>query len=68
MTLQRPRLFSLVLALPLLVWQLAFFLFPLLFLVTISFWTVRNFQMQPDLNLDNWSRILGRTTFWSGTV
>lgn len=65
MTLQRPRLFSLVLALPLLVWQLAFFLFPLLFLVTISFWTVRNFQMQPDLNFDNWSRILGRATFWS---
>ena len=40
---RRPTLFSLIMAMPLLVWQLAFFLFPLLFLVAISFWTL------PDL-------------------
>ncbi len=60
----RPNLFSLVMALPLLIWQLAFFLFPLIFLVAISFWTVRNFQMQPDFNTGNWSRIYGRSVFW----
>ncbi len=49
---------------PLLLWQLVFFLFPLLFLVAISFWTVRNFQMQPDLNFDNWERVLTRGVFW----
>lgn len=58
------RLFPLVMSLPLLVWQLAFFLVPLGFLVAISFWTVRNFQMQPDFNLGNWGRILSRETFW----
>ena len=49
---------------PLLLWQLLFFLFPLLFLVAISFWTVRNFQMTPDLNFGNWERVLSRGVFW----
>lgn len=61
---KRPSLFSLVLALPLLIWQLAFFLFPLMFLVAISFWTVKMFQMQPDLSFANWHRILTRGVFW----
>jgi len=64
MTRSRPSLFSLVLSLPLLIWQLAFFAFPLLFLIAISFWSVRNFQMTPDLNFGNWERILTRNTFW----
>ncbi len=62
--MKRPSLFSLVLAMPLLVWQLAFFLFPLLFLIAISFWTVKMFQMQPDLSFANWQRILTRGVFW----
>lgn len=61
---KRPTLFSAVLSLPLLVWQMAFFLFPLLFLVAISFWTVRNFQMQPGFDLANWERVLTRGAFW----
>ncbi len=61
---KRPTPFSLILAMPLLVWQLVFFLFPLLFLVAISFWTVRNFQMTPDLNFGNWERVLTRGVFW----
>lgn len=61
---KRPTLFSLILSMPLLLWQLLFFLFPLLFLVAISFWTVRNFQMQPDLNFGNWERVLTRGVFW----
>lgn len=31
-----------------LLWQLIFFLAPLLFLIALSFWTVRNFRMEPD--------------------
>lgn len=61
---KRPTFFSLILALPLLIWQVVFFLFPLLFLVAISFWTVRNFQMAPDLNFGNWERVLTRGVFW----
>ncbi|MGR3315095.1 ABC transporter permease [Roseovarius indicus] len=60
----RPNPYALILSLPLLLWQLAFFLFPLAFLIALSFWTVRNFQMQPDFNTGNWVRILGREVFW----
>jgi spermidine/putrescine transport system permease protein len=61
---KRPTLFALILSMPLLLWQLLFFLFPLLFLIAISFWTVRNFQMTPDLSLSNWERVLTRGIFW----
>lgn len=60
----RPNLFSLTFSLPLLIWQLAFFLFPLAFLVALSFWTVRNFQMQPDFDTVNWVKIYSRSVFW----
>lgn len=62
---KRISLYGLTFALPLLIWQLAFFLFPLAFLVAISFWTVRNFQMNPDFSLANWLKIYGRDVFWS---
>ena len=40
-------LYGLTVSLPLLIWQLLFFVFPLVFLIALSFWTVRNFRMQP---------------------
>jgi len=57
-------LYGLTFSLPMLVWQLLFFLAPLLFLVALSFWTVRNFRMEPDFNTVNWVRMLGRGVFW----
>ena len=57
-------LYGLTFSLPMLVWQLAFFLAPLLFLIALSFWSVRNFRMEPDFNPDNWVRMLGRSVFW----
>jgi len=50
---------------PPLLWQLVFFVLPLLFLVVISFWSIQNFKLEPDFTLKNWSTMLGRTTFWS---
>lgn len=56
--------YGLTFALPMLVWQLAFFVFPLAFLLTISFWVVRNFRMQPTFEWLNWSYVLSRGYFW----
>ena len=56
--------YGLTFSMPMLVWQLVFFLAPLLFLIALSFWSVRNFRMEPDFNPDNWSRMLGRSVFW----
>jgi spermidine/putrescine transport system permease protein len=52
------RLFGGMLGAPILLWQLAFFLGPLLFLVWMTFWRVRNFRLTPDFIFDNWQRLL----------
>ncbi|AIK40955.1 ABC transporter permease [Brucella anthropi] len=57
-------LYGLTFSLPMLVWQVLFFLAPLLFLIALSFWTVRNFRMEPDFDTVNWVRMLGRGVFW----
>lgn len=51
--------------LPLLVWQGLFFVGPLVLMVAMSFWLVRNYRMEPDFILDNWERMLGRAPFWN---
>ncbi|MGV8860451.1 MAG: ABC transporter permease [Pseudomonas sp.] len=55
-------------AMPILIWQLIFFIFPLAFLVAISFWTVRNFRMVPTFEWLNWSYMLSRGFFWDAYV
>ncbi len=50
--------------LPMLVWQAAFFVVPLAFMAAISFWLVKNYRMEPDFILKNWSKMLGRGFFW----
>lgn len=64
--IMRPRvsLYGLTFSLPLLVWQLLFFVAPLLFLVALSFWTVKNFTMRPDFDSVNWVTMYGRAVFW----
>jgi len=57
-------LYSLTFSLPLLIWQVLFFVFPLLFLIALSFWTVRNFVMSPDFDPVNWTTMYGRAVFW----
>ncbi|WP_347309881.1 ABC transporter permease [Defluviimonas sp. SAOS-178_SWC] len=57
-------LYGLTFSLPLLIWQLLFFVFPLVFLVALSFWTVKNFRMQPDFDAVNWATMYGRSVFW----
>lgn len=57
-------LYGLTFSLPLLVWQLLFFAAPLVFLVALSFWTVKNFTMHADFDTVNWVTIWGRKVFW----
>ena len=61
---RRISIYGLTFALPLLVWQLVFFVFPLLFLVALSFWTVKNFAMRPGFDTVNWTTMYGRKVFW----
>jgi spermidine/putrescine transport system permease protein len=50
--------------LPIIVWQAAFFLVPLGFMVVMSFWAVRNYRMEPDFILANWDKMFSRAYFW----
>jgi spermidine/putrescine transport system permease protein len=50
---------------PPLLWQLLFFVVPFGFLVAVTFWSVRNFRLAPDLTLANWERILSAGFFYS---
>lgn len=63
--MRRPlSLYGLTFSLPLLIWQVLFFVFPLLFLVALSFWTVKNFALRSDFDTVNWTTIYGRSVFW----
>lgn len=57
-------LYGLTFSMPMLIWQVLFFLAPLVFLIALSFWTVKNFRMEPDFDTVNWVRMLGRGVFW----
>ncbi len=49
---------------PMLVWQLLFFVFPLCFLIALSFWVVRNYRMTPDFDPVNWIKMYKKGYFW----
>lgn len=51
--------------LPLLVWQLLFFVVPLGFMFVMSFWLVKNYRMTPAFAFDNWAKILSWNIFWN---
>ena len=57
-------LYGLSFALPMVAWQLVFFVFPLLFLVALTFWLVRNYRMVPGFDPVNWVKMYSRGYFW----
>ena len=46
------------------IWQLVFFVFPLLFLVALTFWLVKNYRMVPGFDTVNWVKMYTRGYFW----
>lgn len=62
--MRKPALYPYVWRLPLLIWQGLFFVGPLLLMVAMSFWLVKNYRMEPDFILKNWDRMLTRGYFW----
>jgi spermidine/putrescine transport system permease protein len=50
--------------LPMLIWQGLFFVGPLLFMIAMSFFLVKNYRMEPAFQLSNWSKVLSKGFFW----
>lgn len=61
----RPDWYALFWRLPMILWQGLFFVGPLLFMVAMSFFLVKNYRMEPAFDLSNWERTLTRPIFWS---
>ena len=60
----RPDLFKNTMRLPIILWQGLFFVAPLLFLVAMSFFIVRNYRMTEAFEMKNWLKMLSRDYFW----
>jgi spermidine/putrescine transport system permease protein len=54
--------------LPMLIWQGLFFVGPLLFMIAMSFFLVKNYRMEPAFQFANWSKVLSRGFFWDSYV
>jgi spermidine/putrescine transport system permease protein/putrescine transport system permease protein len=55
-----------LLALPLVLWQIIFFLVPFLYLLTITFWRLKDFQTVPAFTLVNYVSVFGTGYYWAG--
>ncbi len=57
-------LYKLSWRLPIIIWQFIFFVGPVLFMVAMSFFLVRNYRMTEAFEFVNWSKMLSRGYFW----
>ena len=56
--------YGLTWAMPMILWQLVFFIFPLMFLLLMSFWLVKNYRMVPGFDSINWEKMYSKGYFW----
>jgi spermidine/putrescine transport system permease protein len=62
------RLLATAIAAPVTAWQLFFFAAPLAFLLTITFWEVRSFRLEPAFVLTHWSKMLTSGSFYGALL
>ncbi|WP_108659481.1 ABC transporter permease [Acuticoccus kandeliae] len=53
---------------PPILWQVAFFVAPLIVLVWMTFWKVQNFRLVRDFVTDNWTRVFSQSFFYDAYV
>ena len=56
--------YALTWRMPVIVWQFLFFVGPLLFMIAMSFFLVKNYRMQEAFEMKNWIRMMTRGYFW----
>jgi len=61
---RRRTIYAMTWRLPIILWQAAFFLVPLGFMVVMTFWAVKNYRMEPDFVMANWAKMFSRGYFW----
>ena len=61
---RRIDIYALTWRLPIILWQLLFFVGPVIFMIVISFYVVKNYRMTEAFEFVNWQRMLTRGFFW----
>ena len=56
--------YALVWRLPMILWQALFFIGPLVFMIAMSFFLVKNYRMVEAFEFTNWVKMFGRGYFW----
>ncbi len=62
--LQKTNAYALTWRLPMIIWQVLFFVGPLVFMLAMTFFLVKNYRMQEAFELKNWVKMLTRGYFW----
>ena len=60
----RLDVFKYSLRFPIIIWQALFFVAPLIFMVAMSFFIVRNYRMTEAFVMKNWLKMMSRDYFW----
>ena len=60
--------FALAWRLPIIVWQALFFIGPLIFMIAMSFFLVKNYRMEEAFELKNWTKMFSRDYFWDSYI
>ena len=50
--------------LPIIIWQLMFFVGPVIFMIAMSFFLVKNYRMMEAFEFINWSKMFSKNYFW----
>ncbi|WP_299963478.1 ABC transporter permease [uncultured Roseobacter sp.] len=60
----KPDFYALSWRLPIIIWQALFFLGPIVFMIAMSFFLVKNYRMTEAFEFVNWGRMMTRGYFW----
>ncbi|KNG93100.1 ABC transporter permease [Pseudaestuariivita atlantica] len=63
--MRRLNAYALTFRLPIIIWQALFFIGPLIFVVAMSFFVVKNYRMVETFELTSWAKMISRDYVWS---
>ena len=61
---QKIDIYALTWRLPIIVWQMIFFVGPVIFMIAMSFFLVKNYRMTEAFEFVNWSKMMSKSYFW----
>ena len=61
---QKIDIYALTWRLPIIVWQMLFFVGPVIFIIAMSFFLVKNYRMTEAFEFVNWSKMMSKSYFW----